>query len=528
MKAPIQKFIIATIVVTAALSSCSGPRGASTESDSITTDSLSIETEEVIERLPDTVYESVKAMKFEVFTVDTTIDGRLESLRDLYADSKSAMLFRKGIRRDAKFDGLFDSIPRQIEVAWRQTTSENPSHKIYGRWGGGTGWNGQPLYIEWPDSLAERLIKSGMVTADFRGKEVIFGSLIGKVYFFDPETGKPTREEINVTNPIKGTTSFDPTFNGNLYVGQGIPVERPFGALVIDLFANKVTDTFGEDPKAWRQWGAYDSSPVRVGQFLFRPAENGSLYKFTIEPGRQKLHSVLRYRAAGHALGIEASMSVYANYGFIADNHGNIVAVNLDTMQPVWHYTLGDDTDATPLVAVEDGIPYLYVGSEEDLSNRGYAKFAKLDARNGQEIWAIEEKAQRREVEGKHFDGGYYASPLLGIGNCEGMIFTNVVKNTQGSNGSLVAYDRASGKKIYDLQLKQYSWSSPVGALTKNGDMVIINCDGGGNVYVIDAKKGEIVASKTIGYNFESSPVLVDNSIFIGSRSNGLYKITLK
>lgn len=510
------------------LFSCNGNKTDKSSDSAANNDSIK---EAKIERLPDTTYSSVDAMKYEVVVMDTTTTGKLESLANLYAQHPtSAMLFRMGPKRDADFNGSFDKMPTTIEVAWSALTNgrSGEANKAYTRWGGGTGWNGQPLYIEWPDSLAAKLKNNNLVTSNFNGKEVIFGSLIGRVYFLNPDNGQPTREPIDVKNPIKGTVSFDPTFNGNLYVGQGIPATRPFGALVVDLFSNEVTDTFGEDPKAYRHWGAYDSSPIRVGQFLFRPAENGSVYKFTIEHGKQKIHSVLRYRAVGSALGIEASMSVYANYGFVADNHGNVIAINLDNMKPVWHYTLGDDTDATPLVAVEDGTPYLYVGSEEDLSNRGYAKMAKLNALTGQEVWGIQIEAKRRPDGDKHFDGGFYASPILGEGNCEGLIFTNVVKNTKGANGSFIAIDRKTGKVVYDLPLKYYSWSSPVGALTKDGQMVVIAADGAGNIYIIDAKKGEIVASEKVGNNFESSPVLVGNSIYMGSRGNGLYKVTFK
>lgn len=505
--------------------SCSGNKSTSADdSDSVANDSIA---REKVERLPDTTYVSADVIKFEVTVVDTATTGRLETIENLYAESPSSvMLFRNGPKRDADFNGSLDTIPHNITVDWRYATEEHPGEKTFDRWRGGTGWSGQPLYIEWPDSLADRLKKSGLVNSDFHGKEVLFGSLVGKIYCLDPTSGKPTREPINVNNPIKGTMSFDPSFNGNMYVGQGIPATRPFGALVVDLFSNSITDTFGEDSKAWRQWGAYDSSAIRVGQFLFRPSENGSLYKFTIEPGKQNLHTVLRYRAKGSALGIEASMAVYANYGFIADNHGNVIAVNLDTMKPVWHYWLGDDTDATPLVAVEDGTPYLYVGSEEDLSNREYAQFAKLNAVTGEEIWSKQIPAKRKPVGDKHFDGGFYASPLLGKGNCEGLIFTNLVKNTSGSNGCFIAFDRKTGDTVYELPLKMYSWSSPVGTVTKDGQMVIILGDGAGNIYVIDAKKGEIVTSKNVGHNFESSPILIGNCIFVGSRTNGLFRIS--
>lgn len=519
---------LTALILGVLVASCSG-RNKSKDTDSAADDRAeNMVTEAVAERLPDTAYQSADRLKYVVEVLDTTVNGRLESLADLYSAQKSVMLFRKGPKRDARFESNFDTIPTQIEVDWKFLTDEQAANKTYARWGGGSGWNGQPNYIEWPDSLAQRLKASGIVNDNFTGKEVLFGSLIGKVYFLNPDNGKITREPINVVNPIKGTVSADPTFNGNLYVGQGIPAQRPFGAIVIDMFSNKVSDTFGEDPKAYRQWGAYDSSPVRVDRFLFRPAENGSLYKFVIEPGKQRLHSVLRYRGEGSALGIEASMAVYANYGFIADNHGNITAVNLDTMKPVWHYWLGDDTDATPLVAVEEGTPYLYVGSEEDLSNRGVAKFAKLNALNGEEVWSIDVPAKRKSIDTKHFDGGFYASPLLGEGNAEGLIFTNVVKNLNGSNGSFIAIDRKTGKVVYDLPLKHYAWSSPVGGLTKKGEMVVVTGDCAGNIYIIDAKQGKIITSKTVGYNFESSPVLIGNSIFVGSRSNGFYKISFK
>ena len=232
--------------------------------------------EEVVERLPDTKFPSVEALTYTVEVVDTSIDGKLESLENLYTAPGSVLAFRKGLKRQAEYTGGTDNTPTELSVAWKFNTAIDQVSPGQRSWGGGTGWTGQDLYVEWPDTVAEKFRKGGLVNDNFNGKELIFASLCGKMYFLNPDNGEPTRDAIDVGNPIKGTPSIDPTFNGNVYVGQGIAHRRPFGALVVDLFSNTVSDFFPEDRNAQRRWGAYDSSPIRVGQFLFRPGENGS------------------------------------------------------------------------------------------------------------------------------------------------------------------------------------------------------------------------------------------------------------
>ena len=59
-------------------------------------------------------------------------------------------------------------------------------------------------------------------------------------------------------------------------------------------------------------------------------------------------------------------------------------------------------------------------------------------------------------------------------------------------------------------------------------EMFIFAADTSGNVYVIKGKTGEIVATQRVGSNFESSPVIIDNKIVLGSRGNKIYKISLQ
>ena len=124
--------------------------------------------------------------------------------------------------------------------------------------------------------------------------------------------------------------------NGNIFVGQGIPDSKPFGALVFNLYNHKEVSFFKEDRNAWRAWGAYDSSPIAIGQFVFRPGENGTVYKLYCNGDNVELHSTLRYRNGVGGGGIESSIAVHRNYGSVPDNEGCVICINHKNMQPVW------------------------------------------------------------------------------------------------------------------------------------------------------------------------------------------------
>lgn len=473
-------------------------------------------------RLPDTIYSSVEALKWNVTEMDSTIDGRLSSLRDLYADAPGILTFRGGPRRDASYTGELQKQPSTIGVEWQFHTGADA------KWGGGSGWTGQPVYVKWPAEKAEVFRRNGAVTADFAGEEIIVGSLDGNVYFINPATGARTRQPVETHNPIKGSVSLDPTMNGYLYVGQGIPNTTPFGAVTIDLADNSIISHFGMDPKAGRAWGAYDSSAVRVGQFVFRPGENGTLYKWLVTDRGVKLHSTLRFTRAGAAPGIESSMSVWANYGYFNDNAGNVVCVNLDTMRPVWYYDNHDDSDSSPIVVAENGHPFIYTGSEIDRQGSGYGYYVKLDGLTGALVWEHRTEGRRWDSpDDKHFDGGFYATPLIGRADCEGMLFANVVTNNPARAGEMIALSTQDGKVLWSTPLKTYAWSSPVAMTDKAGHMYVVTGDTAGNIYIINGKTGEILATQAVGNNFESSPIVIGNTLYVGSRGNTIFKLTV-
>ncbi len=527
MKCHSRLYILALILILLhLLAGCRHERNSEVLSEK---EASSPEKKEVITPLPDTIFPSVEALEYSITLFDSLTDGQLSGLEDPYSNACGIFTFRGNHQRNADFHGTVKGRPDTVVVDWVFKTDFDKRVTAYGMWGGGTGWTGQPLYVEWPDSCMERFRKeSPALTQHFDKQEIIVASLDAHLYFINFQTGDSSRRSFYVGNNIKGTPSLDPSLNGNLYVGHGIPCTQPFGTLTFNLFTHRQTQFFGRDRHAWRQWQAYDSSPIRVGQFLFRLGENGTVYKYLCTGDTLKLHSTLRYRAKGRgAAGIESSMAVYRNYGYFSDNHGNIVCINLNNLQPVWHYFNHDDSDGTPVIEIEDGIPYLYTGCEIDKQQVGNGYLTKLNALNGEEVWSTAVEGCKTTYNGKHFDGGFYATPLLGQGNCKHLVFANFVRNTPPMSGDFMAFNKQTGEVVYRIPLRYYAWSSPVAFYNENNEMFIFTGDTTGYIYLIDGETGKILFKKWVGNNFESSPVIIDNHVVVGSRGQEIYKFTV-
>ena len=85
---------------------CSSGSSKSADTHSADTDSTALPpVVETIAELPDTMYESAKKVKFNIERTDTTSDGHISSLTDLYATAPGTFTFRQGPLRQADFEG---------------------------------------------------------------------------------------------------------------------------------------------------------------------------------------------------------------------------------------------------------------------------------------------------------------------------------------------------------------------------------------------------------------------------------------
>ena len=238
----------------------------------------------------------------------------------------------------------------------------------------------------------------------------------------------------------------------------------------------------------------------------------------------------MRYKCPPRgAPGIESSICIYKNYGYFCDNHGNIICINLNTLKPIWHYNNIDDSDGTIVCKAENDTPYIYSGCEVDKQgSEGLCHIVKLNGCNGDTVWHQTISCKRLKTEAKTLDGGMYCTPLLGGGNCDSLIFMNICTNNNLGAGRFYALNIKTGKIEYNKKLKSFSWSSPVAFYNEKNEMFIFTGDSSGNVYLINAIDGEILFSRNMAINFESSPIAIDNYAVVGSRGNIIYKFLIK
>lgn len=481
--------------------------------------------------LPAKQLESVSEIRYNITVFDTLTSGKLSHYDDAYDNTPGHFTFRKNAKRDANFGGTVKGTPTKVVKIWSFETAFSNTKTNHGTWGGGTGWTGEPIYVEWPDSMVQRFKESSpALTADFGKKEIIVASLCSNAYFINFDNGKASRQPLNVENPVKGSASLDPCLNGNLYIGQGVCAGPEVSQLCINLFKHEITFRSGRDRNAYRGWNAYDSSPIVVGGFLFWPGENATIYKYKVLDGTIKLHSTLRYTAVGDGgAGVENSLCAYKNYGYFGDNHGDILCIDLNTMTPIWHYDNHDDIDGSLVCQVEDGVPYLYGGCEVDRQgNSGTCHFIKLNGLTGELMWDQQIPCNKLNLNGKHFDGGLYCTPLLGHGDCEGMVFANICQRGTSGHAEFTAFNAKNGEVIYRSPLRFFSWTSPVAFYNENNKLFIFTGDSSGNAYLINGKTGEIIFTEHMVDNFESSPVVVGNEFVVGSRGNLIHKFAIQ
>ncbi|MFC4601255.1 PQQ-binding-like beta-propeller repeat protein [Cohnella hongkongensis] len=463
--------------------------------------------------------------------------GKLAGSRafpDTYTDVEGVLTFRGGGERSRPSFGTVQMRTYRPKIAWEKRTRSSS-------WGGGAGWTGQPAIVRWKPEV----LRTMNVKAKFRTKpdftEVIYASLDGYVYFLELETGEETRSPIKVGNPLKGSVSVDPRGYPLLYVGEGVPENGTIGFNLYSLTDQKrLLRVNGIDSFAYRKWGAFDSSALfnRLDDTLTVGGENGLFYRIQLntafDPKRAALSikpviHKFRYKIAGNGYpGIENSVAAYGDLAYFADNGGSLVAMNVRTNEPAWALPPLDDTDATIVVEVEEGVPFLYTGTEVDKQgSKGFAYLRKINGLTGKVVWQA--KYECLSVVGdRPVNGGMLATPVVGKGEISDLVvFTLARYGTLGA-GLMVALDKKTGKETWRLPMKRYAWSSPADVYDASGRAYLIQADSAGVVSVVSAREGKVRGSLAIGANIEASPAVFNDYAVVASRGGKLYGIKLE
>jgi len=492
-----------------------------------------------------------------------------------YTDVEGIVTFRGNNFRDtAAYGSLGASINGDLEVVWRASIPEVFNQiNADGQWFG-LGWTGQPLIAKWsPEDRANMNIVDSKKDKDDL-KEVIFGTLGAAIYFLDLDDGRPTRTKVQERWILKGSGALDPRGYPLFYVGAGdISAAGPGQNLIYSLIDTKELFNYGEnDPFRNRGWQAFDGSTIvhAPTDSITYPSETNIIYQFTLNSQYDRQagtisiapSDMLKWRYSTTSLresyggsmgvpnnfhqqyGFESSAAFWREYMYIASNSGHVFCINVNTFEVVWMCDTYDDTDASPVFELDHttGRAYIYIGNSAYFSrNRetdiAHVSFFKINALTGEKIWTSE----GRDCLLVGTSGGIKATAALGKNDLSDLVFVpyaNVVNSRGRSGGTfLVAYDKVTGKEIWSENFGGQCWSSPVDVYDDNGKGYIVfasasftNSEGqrvGGYVHLLDGRTGERLASIDVKGHIEASPVVYDDMIVIGTRSQEVYGIRI-
>ena len=477
-------------------------------------------------------------IEYRIFDDNEKI-GEYENIENLmfplkYTEIEGVLTFRGNNMRDLASYGWTSIKEEKLEPTWSFRTSSST-------WGGGAGWTGQPSLIKWPASMKKFMNLDDKYKENDNFIEVVYASLDGHIYFFDMESGIETRPSININNPIKGSVSLDPRGYPLLYVGQGIPERGAIGYRIFSLInMEQLYFIEGEDPIAYRNWGAFDGAPLinRETDTLFLGGENGVFYDvklntyFDEKTGELKINPreiKYVYKIQGNNYqGIENSVAAYRNLVYFADNGGSIQCIDLLTLNPVWIFNTGDDTDASLTIEVEENIPYIYTGNEVDKQGtKGISYIRKINGITGELVF--ENKYEAMSLIGEHaVNGGILATNVIGKKSIKNLVVFTIARYEEFNSGLLLAIDKSTGKEVWRFKMPNYAWSSPVDFYDAEGKGYIIQCDSVGNMYLIEGATGEVCFNINLGSNIESSPAIFNDTIVVATRGGEICCIKVK
>lgn len=463
-------------------------------------------------------------------------------LPERYTEIEGIVTFRGDNFRSGAAYGTAAVSSKTLTKVWSKSTSGlSDSDGIY--WSG-SGWTGQPLIVKWPEATRKNISamydwareKEGLV-------EVIYATLDGHVYFYELTSGEYTRDPLNLGFNYKGAGALDPRGYPILYVGSGVDsVNGRSRVKIVNLIDNSVMFEFGHNETfANRGWHMFDSSPLVSAETdqLIYPGENGILYiihlntKYNEQTGELSVDpdNIVKWKYNGtrsgsrYWLGVESSAAIINNYIFLADNGGNLMCLDLNTLELVWVQDVLDDTNCSPVVDVENGHPYIYISTSFHYGWRSYSTAAipifKIDAETGEIVWRTDYTCYTVQ----DLSGGVQGTIAVGKNKLSDMIFVPVARTPGASSGTLAALKKDTGEVVWEKETSMYSWSSPVDFYDADGNGYLLYCNSGFNMFLIDGKTGEQLDYMNLGGNIEASPAMYGNYAVVGTRAMRTYCI---
>lgn len=462
-----------------------------------------------------------------------------------YTDVDGIVTFRGNNFRDSPAHGYANMTQYKLNGLWSVDTGSLASGDAV--WTG-SGWTGQPLMMKWPKEVKAHMNMTEKAKADDDLVEVIYACMDGNVYFLDLKTGEKTRDPLYLGYTFKGAGALDPRGYPIMYVGAGYNSDEGTARVfVVNLIDCSVMYTFGDNDEFSLRGSLsfFDGSALVDAETdtLIYPGENGILYliklntsydsstgALSINPGRiVKWHYYgTRSSTESFWIGMEDSAAVYKGYLFIADNGGNLMCLNLNTLELVWVQDTLDDSNSTPVLEIENGHLYLYVSTSFRLgwrsSDSATIPIWKIDAETGEIIWHTDYQCYTDDG----VSGGVQSTIACGKNDLSDYIYVTVSKTSDNASGVLVCLKKSDGSKVWEDN-SSYAWSSPVCVYNEDGTGKVLYCNSTGDVRLLDGKTGELNNTLSISDGvIEASPAVYDNYMVVGTRDCKIWGIELQ
>ena len=462
-----------------------------------------------------------------------------------YTDVDGIVTFRGNNFRDTPTYGTAQIKDGKIQDLWTARTGSI----TYGNatWSG-SGWTGQPLMEKWPKEVKQSMNMYDWAKEKDDLVEVIYACMDGYVYFLDLETGEATRDPLYLGFTFKGAGALDPRGYPIMYVGAGYDSnEGTARVFVVNLLDCSVMYTFGNNDEFSLRGNLsyFDSSALvdAATDTLIYPGENGILYLIKLntdydpEAGTLSINPdhVVKWRyygtrtsTASYWLGMEDSAAIYEGYLFIADNGGNLMCLDLNTLQLVWVQDILDDSNSTPVLSVEDGHLYLYVSTSFRLgwrsSTTAEVPIWKIDAETGEIIWQTSYDCASEDS----VSGGVQSTIAVGKEELSDNIYVTVARTGGQSQGVLACIDKDTGEVNWEHEAA-YAWSSPVCVYNPDGSGKVLYCNSTGHIYLLDGKTGDVLDCHQISEGvIEASPAVYQSYMVVGTRDCKIWGMELQ
>ncbi|MGI5985679.1 MAG: PQQ-binding-like beta-propeller repeat protein [Oscillospiraceae bacterium] len=465
-----------------------------------------------------------------------------------YTSVQGIVTFRGNNFRDSGSFGTADIAEKQFSDSYwtvPTTSLQAPNGSVWT----GSGWVGQPLMMTWPKDVRSHMNMYDWAKNSETLTEVIYATMDGNVYFLDLLTGKKTRDNLYLGFTFKGAGALDPRGYPILYLGAGYNSSKGISrAFIINLLDCSVMYEFGAtDSFSLRgTLSFFDGSALVDAETdrLIYPGENGILYIMRLntnyDPAAGTLSinpsEIVKWRYNGkrttrdtYWLGMEDSAIIWRGHIIMSDNGGNLMCLNLNTLQLEWVQNVLDDTNCTPVLEIENGHPYVYTstsfhgGWRAPVNETATIPIWKIDALTGEIVWQKDYTCYTEDG----VSGGTQGTLAIGKNKLADLIYVPVARTPGRTTGKLVALNKQTGEVVWEKETQVYSWSSPVTVYDKDGNGYLVFCTAGGYMYLFDGLTGDVLDSLQVGGNVEASPAVYNNTIVVGTRSQLIWGVTL-